>query len=81
MKKRMISLALALCLALSLAVPVCAADVSDETTITPLSPIHPYSDLPSDTDDPNWSSFLPVPISSSLKTQLNLCVMLFHPIP
>ena len=59
MKKRMISLALALCLALSLAVPVCAADVSDETTITPLSPIHPYSDLPSDTDDPNWSSFSP----------------------
>lgn len=59
MKKRMMSLALALCLALSLAVPVCAADVSDETTIIPLSPIHPYSDLSSDTDDPNWSSGYP----------------------
>lgn len=59
MKKKMLSIALALCLALSLAIPVCAAEITEEPMITPSSPIHPYSNPPIDTNDPNWSSGYP----------------------
>lgn len=56
MKKKMLSIALALCLALSLAIPVCAAEITEEPMITPSNPAHPYAPSPDNTADPNWTS-------------------------
>lgn len=55
-EEKMLSIALALCLALSLAIPVCAAEITEEPMITPSNPAHPYAPSPDNTADPNWTS-------------------------
>lgn len=56
MKKRILSIAMALCLALPFAIPVYAIDISEGPMFTPDNPAHPYSDRPINADEPNWSS-------------------------
>lgn len=71
MKKRILSITLIMCVALTLAVPVCAADagpsvvpssvggnVGDVGGYGPDNPIHPYSDT-DPSIQPYWSSFYP----------------------
>ena len=56
MKKKVHALMLAVCLALTLAIPAYALDITEEPIVTPSNPAHPYAPSPGDTDDPDWTS-------------------------
>lgn len=56
MKKRINALVLAICLALTLTIPVYAFDITEEPIVTPSNPAHPYAPSPGDINDPNWTS-------------------------